>query len=426
MPVIACLGDSLTGGMFTNGYPTVLQELLNQRQPGQFVVKKHGIAGCDVNAWLSQQLSSPGYRQAIAGGCDAIVLMLGTNDARIGCGFNEQQFSDKMRQLVNRLKSDAPGAQIFLATPTPVAAGDASKMYEPHILHNVYPRLFPQIAASCGASSIDCCSPLGGGGAGQHLFGDGVHLTQAGDRILASTVCEHVVRVSGRGGSPNNMSPPTSPTKSGSAMTAWGANMSPPTSPTKSGSAMTAWGAGNVSPSSQQFREGILAGSSTFQIPSSFGSLRDPSLSMREITPGNMQGLITSSFAMGQAAPVEKVVDIPQVQRFAQNGPQAWQQYMNSPGVGPVRKFAEAPQVQKVAAPQVQNITSQAMPTPRPLLGSQASMAGSPRFNYGARSTAGVMRASTAYGGHVRSGSIERTPVIGRSGSIERTPVMIS
>jgi lysophospholipase L1-like esterase len=192
---IVCLGDSITCGIFSDGYPSVLQDLLNQRQPGQFVVKKHGIAGTTVNDWLSAHLSSPEYKQTVAGGCDAIVLMLGTNDARVGCGFNEQQFGDKMRQLVNRLKTDAPGAAIFLATPTPVAGPNASFMYDPQIIHTAFPRIFPQIAASLGATCIDCCSPLGGCNANQRFFGDGVHPSQEGDNILASIVCEHVMRI---------------------------------------------------------------------------------------------------------------------------------------------------------------------------------------------------------------------------------------
>jgi lysophospholipase L1-like esterase len=205
---IVCLGDSLTNGVITNGYPTVLQDLLNQRQPGQYVVKKYGIHGATVGDWLSTHLASQQYKQCISGGCDAIVLLLGTNDAQKGAWVNEHQFCDKMQQLVNRLKNDAPGASIFLATPTPVTSADtslayASKCYDPQILYTVFPRIFPQIAASLGATCIDCCSPLGGPNANQRMFSsDGVHLSNEGDKIVASTVCDHVMRISGRARNP--------------------------------------------------------------------------------------------------------------------------------------------------------------------------------------------------------------------------------
>jgi lysophospholipase L1-like esterase len=206
------LGDSITTGIFTNGYPTILQDLLNQQQPNRFVVEEHGIAGASVKDWLSTHLSSPEYREIIARGCDAIVLMLGTNDARIGAAFNEEQFCDTMKQLVNRLKNDIPAASVFLATPTPLSPGsDASKCYDVQLVHTVFPRIFPQIAASLGVTCIDCCSPLGGFDASPRLFDDQVHLSHEGDSALASIICEHVLWIFDKEGSPSNPQSPTPP-----------------------------------------------------------------------------------------------------------------------------------------------------------------------------------------------------------------------
>jgi lysophospholipase L1-like esterase len=224
---IVCLGDSLSGGIFTNGFPIVLQDLLNQRQPGQFVVRKHSAAGASVDDWLSGHLSSPQYKQAIAGGCAAIILLLGTNDARLGAVFNEQQFCNKLRQLVQRLMNDAPGASFFLAIPTPLADSNAKKTYQPQIVNTIFPRIFPQIAASLGVTCIDCFSPFGGCNADQRLFGDGVHPSPEGDRLLASLVCEHVMGISGKAGRPNNVVPSTSPPVSGNGMHACFAPPSP-------------------------------------------------------------------------------------------------------------------------------------------------------------------------------------------------------
>mmetsp|Transcript_20697 Transcript_20697/g.33451 ORF Transcript_20697/g.33451 Transcript_20697/m.33451 type:complete len:649 (+) Transcript_20697:52-1998(+) len=225
---IVCLGDSLTGGAFTRGYPAMLQDMLRQQQPGrQWNVKSYGAYGARTLDWLNEHIMSSQYKQAIAGGCDAIVLMLGTNDASLmyqaktymatGVAepssavergtFDEQQFRQRLTQVAQRVMRDAPGAALFLAIPPPLEQSHmADASFDRPIIHTIFPRLIPQIAASLGATCIDCFSALGGNnaGAGRPKFGDHVHMHDEGDRLIAQAVCQHVMGVSSRGSGANN------------------------------------------------------------------------------------------------------------------------------------------------------------------------------------------------------------------------------
>jgi len=227
---VVCVGDSLTHAFRGEGYPCVLQRLLSQQHPNQkWCVKNEGMVNAATTDWLSGHLSSGQFKQTLAGGCDVVVIMLGTNDCRIGestwmldtpgqlqdiyqasgfnanAGFNEQSFCSNLTQVVRTLMTQVPNASILLATPPPIADPNtwAASGLNSSTVNTVLPRVVPQIAASLGIPCIDCFSALGGAMPKQSCFWDGIHLSQEGESMVASAVLPVLLRcMSSKSGMP--------------------------------------------------------------------------------------------------------------------------------------------------------------------------------------------------------------------------------
>ena len=81
---IACVGDSITAGAFSSGgdhpYPQQLQIMLDAKYPGSYKVTNLGHCGITAPDY-------PGtneYKALMAGSWDMVIVMLGTNDAKVG------------------------------------------------------------------------------------------------------------------------------------------------------------------------------------------------------------------------------------------------------------------------------------------------------------------------------------------------------
>jgi lysophospholipase L1-like esterase len=183
MPTIVCIGDSLTEG-HSGGYPKTLEDLLRQREPNShWDVRNYGKRGFGTKDWLA--CVTP-----IAAGADVIVLMIGTNDAQTCTGvFSEEQYIGRLTQLIKRFMSEAPSAAFHLVIPPPaVLGGSFTQYFDANIINSVFPRVIPQVAASLGLACIDCFTPFGGATPNGQAFSDGIHVTQDGSKVLATTV----------------------------------------------------------------------------------------------------------------------------------------------------------------------------------------------------------------------------------------------
>jgi lysophospholipase L1-like esterase len=199
---IACIGDSLTCINQYQNYPKELQQLLAQTQPNYtWDVKNLGVEGSSVKDWLvwlggapatalSARVGKPEATSVLASGCDAIIVMLGTNDAQKGF-FNEHDFTSSLTQLASKLRSDCPSASLLLTIPTPIVPSSSfGSFFDAGAINGILPRVIPQIAASLGLVCIDCFNTVTPNGLSQ----DGVHLGDEGYRMVASAMLDPVLR----------------------------------------------------------------------------------------------------------------------------------------------------------------------------------------------------------------------------------------
>ena len=137
---------------------------------------------------------------------DAIVIMLGTNDAKrtnwVDLG-NQTQYRDDATRMVNVFRSLPQRPAVFIATPPPLY-GDVYTMNQT-VIGEVIPRILKAVAAETNATFIDVVTPLGGmdralpwlffpnetnGGCDvpKQCKGDGCHPDDAGHRAIANVV----------------------------------------------------------------------------------------------------------------------------------------------------------------------------------------------------------------------------------------------
>ena len=116
---IACIGDSLTYGMFLpfrafNSYPSQLQKLLG----ASYQVKNFGIIGTT----LQKEGNNPYWQQAGLTKSDdfapsVVIIMLGTNDAKTVNWKGEEAFLSDARALVLHYQNLPSRPKVILLTP---------------------------------------------------------------------------------------------------------------------------------------------------------------------------------------------------------------------------------------------------------------------------------------------------------------------
>eukprot|EP01060_Flectonema_neradi_P034663 TRINITY_DN6156_c2_g1_i1.p1 TRINITY_DN6156_c2_g1~~TRINITY_DN6156_c2_g1_i1.p1 ORF type:complete len:252 (+),score=25.83 TRINITY_DN6156_c2_g1_i1:205-960(+) len=179
---IACVGDSITFGVFSSGptktYPARLQQLLGD---GYNVTNLGAGYACmqkdaDHPYWVRDQ-----YKEFISNTWDIVVIMLGTNDAKdtgnggppnwphncTGPNGLECPYAQDYASLINiaRGLGTAPeGPQIHVAIPPPLMNRSTYGMNQ-SVINEVFPQLIPRIASHNNISSapIDVFDALGGG-----------------------------------------------------------------------------------------------------------------------------------------------------------------------------------------------------------------------------------------------------------------------
>ena len=178
---IACVGDSITAGYLASNasfaYPGRLQALLDAKHgAGAFEVFNFGAGGATVQKgadspyWQRDQ-----YKQFISSTYDAVIVMLGTNDAKhqnwpMNCSLPDASaetctvVQDYLALLDVAKTKGVGGKQPKLAvmTPPPLWKDGAYAMNQ-SVLNDVMPLVVPKIAAAAALPApIDVYSALGG------------------------------------------------------------------------------------------------------------------------------------------------------------------------------------------------------------------------------------------------------------------------
>ena len=205
---IVCLGDSVTAGSNldrlenheTMSYPYQLGEVLNAGE-----VVNLGIGGSSIgryweNAFVDRYSSIPAD-------ADIIIVMGGTND-----GFcaserelgsleerKERTFAGDLDELLRKLKTDYPEAEILLATPLPNILHDMLRKERSFLLpQSSFVKIMKQLGKEYGVLVIDLYNTnlLNTHDAAViHSFmPDGVHGNEMGYRILAEHFAAELIR----------------------------------------------------------------------------------------------------------------------------------------------------------------------------------------------------------------------------------------
>ena len=180
---VGCVGDSITAGVHSSGgnmtYPAQLQRILGDK----FKVTNMGACGSTMMKGAdSPYWQRPQYQTLTSNKWDAIVIQLGTNDAKdkgskgppnwphnctgpdaLTCPYAVDYAA--MIKLVRTLgPKDGVPPRIFLSVPPPLMQDTVYGMNET-VINEVLPELIPRIAEANGIPKeniIDVFSALGG------------------------------------------------------------------------------------------------------------------------------------------------------------------------------------------------------------------------------------------------------------------------
>lgn len=190
---VACVGDSITYGCLValrslNHYPAVLQRLLGDG----FQVENFGISYRTV-----QQSADYPYRneeefpRSLAFKPDIVVLMLGTNDAKLSNWQSEAVFEAEYRALLSHYEALTPQPKIYLCTPAAAYAGTGAKngVYAYEIFED-YLEITRAVVRRIAAEKQLPCIDVAAATAGHRdwYVYDGIHPNVKGAKQLAEFV----------------------------------------------------------------------------------------------------------------------------------------------------------------------------------------------------------------------------------------------
>jgi lysophospholipase L1-like esterase len=174
---VACIGDSITQG---SGYPEDLQLMLGT----DYEVKNFGVSGSTVllNSdlpYMNQNAYkiSKGFQPSI------VIIMLGTNDARVGTFDSIGSFSTNYRTLISGYQRLLSHPKIWLVTPPPVFDNELN-INDTNLEQGVIPQI-EQVANELSLPTINLNTALTNY---PEYFGDGVHPSSEGAMFIASEI----------------------------------------------------------------------------------------------------------------------------------------------------------------------------------------------------------------------------------------------
>jgi len=139
---IACVGDSITYGHGTTGwprntYPSVLQNLLGEG----YHVNNYGVSSYAVQNTADRPYRTlPHYQESLAYDADFVVFMMGSNDAKPENWIDEDHFKENLIAILDSYSD----AQIILCTPA--AAFFLEGQTEGVTSHDIQPLVVERIA----------------------------------------------------------------------------------------------------------------------------------------------------------------------------------------------------------------------------------------------------------------------------------------
>lgn len=185
---VACIGNSITdgAGVFMpdkNGYPAQLQQMLgdgyyvrNFGKSGRTMLQKGNRPYMKEYVWHDCQVFNP----------DIAVVKLGTNDSKAINWAYKDGFAGDLQSMVDTLKSLPSHPHIILAYPIKAYDGNRYKIRDSVMVNEIIP-IIKKVARKNKLETVDLRTPFIGHE--EYLQpGDGVHPNPAGDKVMAETI----------------------------------------------------------------------------------------------------------------------------------------------------------------------------------------------------------------------------------------------
>jgi len=173
---VLCLGDSLTEGTVGVGYIPFLEELL----PGNRYINL-GMNGDTIGGLRrrAERLQQPG---------DVAIVWVGTNDVMMYPDWveNSPAAEEDYRLL---LRAVAARAQVVFVVPPLVAGRQLAEMYD--YSSGRATEMTKRLSEEAGCRFVDIQSTFAGR-PGREFTVDGAHLNNAGARLVAEVLAEHL------------------------------------------------------------------------------------------------------------------------------------------------------------------------------------------------------------------------------------------
>lgn len=173
---VLCLGDSLTEGTVGVGFIPFLEELLPGNQYINLGVNGDTIAGLRRRAERLQQRG------------DAAVVWVGTNDVMVYPDWvdNSSAAEEDYRLLLRAVAARVP--VVFAVSPL-IAGPEYAKMYEYSLGRAT--EMVRRLSTEAGCRYVDVQSSTGWRQDREYTI-DGAHLNEAGARLVAEVLAEHL------------------------------------------------------------------------------------------------------------------------------------------------------------------------------------------------------------------------------------------
>ncbi len=172
---VLCLGDSLTEGTVGVGFIPFLEEMLPGNQYVNLGVNGDTIAGLRLRA---ERLQMRG---------DAAIVWIGTNDVMMQPDWNNSSAVEEEYRLL--LREVAARVRVVFAVPPLVAGSQFAEMYD--YSSGRATEMVRRLSEEAGCRYVDIQSSFAGR-PGREFTVDGAHLNNAGARLVAEVLSEHL------------------------------------------------------------------------------------------------------------------------------------------------------------------------------------------------------------------------------------------
>lgn len=182
---IACVGDSITFGdsikdRATNCWPAVLENRIGVA----YKVENFGVNGTTLLSGSSKPyVAQRAWKDSLAFKPDAVLLMLGTNDTKVGDKLSGAALEADLKKLIASYRAVVTQPRVFLLLPPPVFAKRWG-INEKVLVDVVLPAI-RRVGRATDCAVIDLHTPLKGSSS---LFPDSVHPNATGAAKIAATL----------------------------------------------------------------------------------------------------------------------------------------------------------------------------------------------------------------------------------------------